>query len=842
MAPRLGASHGTIPRKGDRHMLYEILKRLRARINEKAQKSAVSAPETGPDRAAAPDIPAVRLEIPEGTDAIPREAMAVRKDLVSVSVPGSVKTIGARAFAECENLARVTLSEGLERIDDGVFSGCKRLKSVVVPDSVRTITGDAFRGSGVTEPVLNASKDTLIYCPAEAAGAEYTVPEGVRRILSRAFAGLSGLKQVHFPKSLECIDVQAFVECGLTWASLPRSVAEFSERAFFRCKDLCAVGIEGEDVPARSAMLALRARGLTLLKVDEDYSPPEDPYWREPDFRALAASCVNGNVDAMERMVGFFEEKFHDAPDEPFYFGAANFWRVRAFENGSKAQGDWLGNWLEIQPGKPLPSACLTEELEGADEGSALNALGFSFFEPDKMYCLDGLDRYGVVEVSGCKEENGPEKDSSGREIYYDKWYLDGDLRPVPGVECLHIYNDTDRPLHDDPDRFAKAYAAAAEAVTLQTLQRGLAFEQQDRLDQAYDCYSRAVKAGSDVAMFAIGNLCFHKNYRGVKNPFAGLMMPWDDAPVQPDVRTAFNWFLRAAKAGNVKAMSNVGVMLYNGAGCAKDPEQARRWLEKAAGAGNLYAAKALHDLFETPVTDALPDEEYDRLLDSFCDAVSVSDSPEARAMFERLMNGTEDQISRLGLRLAEGRYGQGGAFWEYSYPNLSKDRSCAPVVSFRCGWASAVLVDLRVFPEGEPVLTFASDIGQDLVGVWGIRESGETAEYNASPFGWLGNRRRARILRPAPGYRNDNASEQLESCGVDIQGLLEHLKLTEHDALFIENGEKEYSVEIGHIAGGQLRVLLRYTIGGWDQGDGPANVSGLTFTPSMDPSQNNDH
>lgn len=58
-----------------------------------------------------------------------------------------------------------------------MFSGCKRLKGVVIPDSVKEITGRAFNDSGVTESVLNASRDTLIYCPAEAAGGEYTVPE-----------------------------------------------------------------------------------------------------------------------------------------------------------------------------------------------------------------------------------------------------------------------------------------------------------------------------------------------------------------------------------------------------------------------------------------------------------------------------------------------------------------------------------------------------------------------------------------------------------------------------------------------------------------------------------------
>lgn len=456
-------------------MIFEFLKHLQESIDEKLQqmsRNAVTKPMPKPNIFTAPAHPVAQLDIPQGTEVIPRGAMAGRKELVSVSVPASVKVIRERAFAGCENLARVTLCEGLEQVEDDVFSGCKRLTSIVIPNSVTRITGSAFSDCGVTEPVLNAAGDTLIYCPAQAAGEEYTVPEGVRRIRSHAFFKLPGLKQVHFPESLERIDKMAFALCGLTWVSLSRSAAERSRDAFFGCKDLCAVKINDDDDRVRSTILGLHVRGQAFLKVENRFAPPNDPYWLEPDFRALADSCAAGNVDAMERMVRFFDEKSHASPDEPFYTGAANFWRVRAFENGSKTQREWLSSWLEALSGKRLSSACLTEKLEGTVRGSALNALGFLFFEPDRVYSLAGLDGYGVVEASAYESEDGPDEDGFGREIYFDWWYLDGDLRAVPGVDCLHSYSSIDRRISDVRIRFEAAHAAAAKAVMARSLRR----------------------------------------------------------------------------------------------------------------------------------------------------------------------------------------------------------------------------------------------------------------------------------------------------------------------------------------------------------------------------------
>lgn len=810
-------------------MIYELLKRLRDALNARPQKAGVSAAvdSAKPNPPAEPTAPVEHLDIPEATEEIPQRAFKGRRELVSISVPASVRRIGEMAFADCERLERVTLCEGLTAIGDNAFSGCGRLRTVTIPDSVREISGFAFKSSGVTEPVLNVSGDTLFYCPA-AVGEEFSVPKGVRRIGSRAFFELADLKRIRFPKSLERIDKLAFEKCGIESVTLPKGFEKLEADAFFKCDALKPVCFEDGFDTVRAAMLRQRAKGFSFLMPVRCPPPQGDPYWRGREFRALAERCAIGNREGMEQMADFFEERSKAAPQEPFYSGAANFWGFRAYENGSQSRKRWLEDHIKRAPEERLPSAYLGETLRGTAKGEILNALGFMFFDPDREYCLAGLDDDGVVEASSYESEDGPNEDGFGRETYYDWWYLNGNLCLIPGAECPHSCSTIDRRICDVRKRFEKAHAAASRAVAAENLKRGLDFERENRLEEAYSRYRMAADSGSAEAMLAIGNLYFYSKFRGVKNIFASHMMLEDDAPVLPDTPSAFRWFLKAARAGNVNAMSNAGVMLVNGVGCKGDAEEGRQWLEKAAKGGNLYAVKALHDFFDVPIADVLTDAAYDRLLDDFCAAVDASDTAIDRAVFERLTLGTDGQLSRLGLRLAQGRYGRGGSYWEYAYPNLNRRRSSAPLTSFRCGWASAIVVNLRAFPEGEPVLTFASGIGQNLVPVRGIRKSGERVEYDASGFGWLNRRRMARVLRPAPGYVNEKASEELKYCGVDIPGLLEHLGLTEHEALFIENGEKEYSVELGYLAGDELRILLRYTVGGWNQGDEPARVSNV--------------
>lgn len=405
------------------------------------------------------------LEIPEGTAEIGHRALEGNKRLASVSVPASVRRIGSRAFAECEKLERVILREGLESIGNNAFTGCPRLRSITIPDSVTQLSGQAFYLSGLTEPVLNVSGDTLYFCPEAAAGTEYVVPEGVRRIGGWAFEGLTRLRRVHLPETLERIGKMAFVRCALGSVVIPAGVKELGENVFHCCEELKTITLEGEPDPVRAAVIRCHLRGRSFLAPVRCVLPADGAYWLEEGFQAIAGQCGAGRVEAMEEMYAFFDAKRQADPETAFYGLAANFWRYRAYERGSGEAGLWLENRLRESPDGRLPSVFLNERLSGVADGLELNALGFLFFAPDREYHLAGRDEDGVVEVSAYESEDGPDEDGFGRETYYDWWYLDGGLCPVPGADCLHSYSGIDRRIKDVIERFQQAHAAAARAI-----------------------------------------------------------------------------------------------------------------------------------------------------------------------------------------------------------------------------------------------------------------------------------------------------------------------------------------------------------------------------------------
>ena len=67
-----------------------------------------------------------------------------KSGLTSVSVPGSVTSMGTYVFRNCTALTSATLGEGITVIPSSTFSGCTELAAVTLPDSVTTINSNAF--------------------------------------------------------------------------------------------------------------------------------------------------------------------------------------------------------------------------------------------------------------------------------------------------------------------------------------------------------------------------------------------------------------------------------------------------------------------------------------------------------------------------------------------------------------------------------------------------------------------------------------------------------------------------------------------------------------------------
>jgi len=116
------------------------------------------------------------------------------KNIVSVTMGDSVKTIGEFAFAYSGRLCNVEFSKSLLMIDKFAFTGCESLPSVILPDSVERIGLNAFESCyGINTVRLG---DSLTYL------GEY------------AFFGCTQMRMLYLPDSLPELPVGAFQECS----------------------------------------------------------------------------------------------------------------------------------------------------------------------------------------------------------------------------------------------------------------------------------------------------------------------------------------------------------------------------------------------------------------------------------------------------------------------------------------------------------------------------------------------------------------------------------------------------------------------------------------------------
>ena len=148
------------------------------------------------------------LVIPEIFDGLPvveigESCFENNTEIVKVTLPKTVDTIGDSAFAGCENLNEIIFSENLLVIGFEAFAE-SGLKNVILPDSVKDLGEAAFFGCPKLESVF--------------------LPESVKLIPFNTFVNTPALKSVTIAAEKALIDKDAFTAAdGLTLNGVPDS-------------------------------------------------------------------------------------------------------------------------------------------------------------------------------------------------------------------------------------------------------------------------------------------------------------------------------------------------------------------------------------------------------------------------------------------------------------------------------------------------------------------------------------------------------------------------------------------------------------------------------------------
>lgn len=84
-----------------------------------------------------PDL--VSITIPESVTSIGKNVFRDCKSLTFVNIPDKVTVIESQTFLGCTSLKSVDLPDGITMIGDNAFGECESLESIIIPDSVTSI-------------------------------------------------------------------------------------------------------------------------------------------------------------------------------------------------------------------------------------------------------------------------------------------------------------------------------------------------------------------------------------------------------------------------------------------------------------------------------------------------------------------------------------------------------------------------------------------------------------------------------------------------------------------------------------------------------------------------------
>ena len=192
------------------------------------------------------------------------------RNLTSVIIPNTVKSLGEKAFYNCTKLTNVVISGSLENIGVMAFNSCLSLANVELPETLKSIGRNAFGNSGLRDITIPDGVSVLESSMFVGCSRLTTVslPNSVTSIKESAFANCSSLMDIQIPANLTTIESRVFSGSAITSITLHDNVRDVGSYAFSGCSGLTTATI-GNSVTNIGSFAFLRCSKLSGITIGD---------------------------------------------------------------------------------------------------------------------------------------------------------------------------------------------------------------------------------------------------------------------------------------------------------------------------------------------------------------------------------------------------------------------------------------------------------------------------------------------------------------------------------------------------------------------------------------------
>ena len=397
-----------------------------------------------------------KVQLPEGLLSIGTEAFAgagfggktqtQAVECGTITIPGTVTTLGERVFWQCQYLGEVVFANGdvseLE-MGEAVFQQCPNLRRVTLSDSVKVIPEIAFSSDVLLEEVVFGSSVTKISQYAFlncSALKKIELPAKLTTIGDSAFSGCTELRKAKLPEGLLSIGTEAFAGAGFggktqTQATeygtltIPSTVTTIGDRAFWKSPYLGEVTFANGAIEEMTLGLEIFRQCPSLKKVtlsDAIKVIPRNAFW---ECSALEEVEFANNLTE----IGEYAFSYCKALRKIEIPGSVKVINTEAFASCTALRELYLNEGLQTIGDRAFAST----PLGGKDDNQKLTSGKVTI--PSTVYKMGGTVFNGCTGLEEVFFANGTTEtlEFSGNEIFYNcenlkRVYLPDRFKTIP--------------------------------------------------------------------------------------------------------------------------------------------------------------------------------------------------------------------------------------------------------------------------------------------------------------------------------------------------------------------------------------------------------------------------